>query len=895
MSYNTNTRLLLNFNGSDGATTTTDTSQAPFAVTLSGSAHIESTQGKFSSNSLELGDPYGSGSAGIVSVNSPSSLFSTSRSSAKRLDLWAYREANSPWGTAPFLSITFANADTLVLWRGATGYELEINSLNFDGSYNYTSATDYNGYQTWVHVRLVLYGDTAYLGIDGAQVATLTDANNNDLWIGDAGNPITEVRIGVWPSQFGNDSNAYHRGYLDCYELTEGDTSWLGGTYAVPSAPPDDYVGGGVTLYGTGSNTTTVSSVGDGVVQAVRTGTGASTVDAIVSVGAGNLLPVISGSCANTLDSLVNTGYGNVLNEILGVSATTVDTTSSGTGIILPVISGSGANSTTLTSSGAGEVLFTLTGSNTVEEFTSSGIGGSPDGYKTLVLHGNTSPGVSVDSSIYNNTLTNSGVTTSTIAPYMGSSAMSFSGTPGADSLTVPVGNGLFEVPGSDKIFDFHIRPSVSDSGVKRVFRIDFPENYIYSSNPSYVSVELDYDSGPSVKFKCYTPSIQAATTLYYSYNTEFTLRISFVGNKVYVGMDGVQQYSKTSDTLGPVWPQGGLPTSFIFGGSTVGFSGQIDEFLITEAPLEFHGYNGGNYSTDTTEWATGQIRGRGANTLDALTSIGTGFPGDARTGTGANTLEAVVSTGNGYITAVVYGDSSVTLDDTSNEGNVNVGVFREAFGANTSEDFTSTGGGTISPLIYCDGASTTESVTSDGAGLLSWNGRGANTLESITSTGDGAVASSTSVGANTVDAVTSSGSGTVAIVGVGASVTETTSQGNGTTAAYGQGASTTLVTSMGAGYVDKSCLGANTTSVISLGAGLVYTAGSGGNIVGHISSGNGSVLISGAGSSTTEIYTFSGHVPVSGEEDADRVDIVLAHFSAVAKTRQNVACVRLA
>ena len=1039
MAYNTNTKLLLNFNGSNGATTTTDTSQTPFAVTLANEAQISSTQGKFSSNSLRLGNPDGTRSVGTLALNSPAGALSTDRTSAKVFDFWFWRNIyGPPWGSHPLISITFQNGDTLALWHGSTSIDIEVNGNNKDGSYTYANVAHY-GSGSWDHYRLALYGDTLWCGLNGSEVFTATNSTSNDLWVGDATNPITQFRIGGYPTSWGADANAFAVGYIDCFQVLDGDTSWLGGTYTVPTAAPDDYAGGGggVTVALTGQSfthsqgtiTDTVSgsvtagltgqsfshaqgafgksrsralsgqsfthtlgtvtalkgvfplvpgtaytfaqgipsvprskvlagqsfAFAQGAITAVNPTRTAMLVSQLINYAQGSLTPTVVGDATVALTGqIINHASGAVgvsktvalsgqsysfsqgnVTATVGVFVTltgqnyafaqgmpavpravalTGQTESIVQGVIAPsvgavvALSGQsysvmpGAIGKAISAVLAGQsVAFSqgamlinpAVGANTVADVTSTGIGGSADGYKTLVLHGNTSPGVAVDSSIYANTLTNSGVTTSTIAPYMGSSAMSFSGTPSADSLTVPVGNGLFAVPGADKIFDFHIRPNGSDSGMKRVFRIDFPENYIYSSSPSYISIELNYDSGPAVRFLCYTPSVQAAVNFYYAYGTDFSLRIAFVGNKVYVGMDGVQQYSRTSDTLGPVWPQGGLPTSFVLGGSAVGFSGQIDEFLITEAPIEFHGYNGGNYSPDITEWATGQLRGRGANTLDAQTSIGTGLSGDARTGTGANTLEAVVSTGDGFITAVVYGDSNVTLDDTTNEGNVNVGVFREAFGANTSEDVTSTGDGTINPLIYCDGASTTEAVTSDGAGLLSWNGRGANSLEAITSTGDGTAANAASLGANTVDAVTSSGSGTVAIVGVGASLTGITSQGDGTTAAYGQGASTTSVTSIGAGYVDKACLGANTTSVISLGEGITFTAGSGGNVVEQVSNGSGTVLISGNGANTTEIYTFFGPVPVPGEEDFERVDIVQAHISAIARTRQNVAYVR--
>ena len=168
----------------------------------------------FGTNSLEVGDPSGSGVFSYATLSSPAGVWSTSRSSVKRFDCWYYRAANQSSGISPIVSISFANNDTLSVWRGATGIEVEINSQASPViAYNYGNYDDYEGMYGWHHLRFVIDGQDFALGIDGTELIAFSNSTTGeDLWVGDATNPITEVIFGSWPLLYGADW-AYFRSH----------------------------------------------------------------------------------------------------------------------------------------------------------------------------------------------------------------------------------------------------------------------------------------------------------------------------------------------------------------------------------------------------------------------------------------------------------------------------------------------------------------------------------------------------------------------------------------------------------------------------------------------------------------------------------------------------------
>ncbi|TXH11238.1 MAG: hypothetical protein E6R03_14525 [Hyphomicrobiaceae bacterium] len=282
---NPNSRLLLKFNNGNGSTATDDTSSYARSATITGGS-VSSAAGVFSTNSVVLGDPFGSGSAGDVTVNNVSSLFSTSSNSLKRVDLWFMPEASAPWGTAPLFSIKFQNGDTLVVWNGPTSMEVEYNGTATDPAhYLYQSVAFYPTQSQWYHLRFAINGDTLKMALDGAETHSIT--HTTDVWTGVSGNPITEFRLGCWPASFNNDANSFFRGYIDAVEFLDGDSSWFGGSYTVPSAEPNDYVampeisGAGAASVGNvgATGTGTVPAVYDTTTRLLLNCTGSPTQD----------------------------------------------------------------------------------------------------------------------------------------------------------------------------------------------------------------------------------------------------------------------------------------------------------------------------------------------------------------------------------------------------------------------------------------------------------------------------------------------------------------------------------------------------------------------------------------------------------------------------------------
>jgi len=900
VAYNTYTKLLLKFNEGNGSTTTSDSSQGANGVTLAGSAVISSANGKFSTNSLITGDPGGSGSVGGVSVNSPGSIFSSSTSSEKRFDLFFYRDASPPWGIQPLVSITFQNGDTFLLWRGSTSYEVEINSTNTNGDYTYQSYTDYNGYQTWVHLRLAVADDVFYVGLDGSQVLTGASANSYDLWAGGAGNPVTEFLIGRWPTAFGADSNVFARGYIDAYEVLEGDTSWFGGSYTVPTAEPDSYTGGGgnvnVSLTGQsfsvdhGSLVANAALAISGQAYSYAQGTLTPQVGSNVSVGlTGQAYGYAQGSLGNARTrALTGQAYSYSQGVITPVVGVTVALTGQAlsfaqgtTGCVAAIpVAGQATNyqqgalstETSVSVSGqshsysqgipqanrsktlAGQAfsisqggLYTgtpLVGSNTVEDVVSTGVGGDPpnhyDLYTTLMLHFN-SGGLLEDSSLYNQTvIENSGcvVSLNTATPLLGTGSADFA-TSNTNGLDVVPG-GIFFDSTTDKVIDIIYKP-VSRAGTNQnIFYVTFPGSAYNGGGSCYIALEVDGTNG-KMYLTVRTPTmrvISTETTAVVTYGSANYIRLAFINDHCYLCRNGTQLLNLQTDFGGDVWPNSS------FNKLQIGLYayGLMDCYRIQEGGSANHGYTGGNYTpfAPTSEW----------------------YP-DARTAVGANTTEAIASSGAGLVLPEIEAEGANTLDDMLGEGNTNVGEWREAVGSIVLDDVTSVGDGNTLPVIAAAGASTTEAFASQGIGYLEWIGRGENTLEAFTGTGAGELKNFNEGAGVSVTSVSSSGVGFVAVSCAGENETSVTSAGDGIINAYMVGESETSVSSVGEGFLIRFIDQWNTTtSVSSSGEAIAFFDAVGSSVAEVLSVGYGECQITGQGQSTAFVETYAG-IPV--------------------------------
>lgn len=613
MPYNTNTRLLLNFDGSNGATTTTDTSSFARSVTLGGTSEISNAQGKFSTNSLILGDPAGSGSVGDVTVDSPAGIFTSSTSSGKRIDCWFYRENNSPWGNHPIVSITFQNGDTFMVWRSVTAYEVEVASFNTNGDYTYVTYTDYNGYQTWVHLRIYVSGDTIVVGLDGAEIISQTEASNTDLWVGSSGNPITEFRIGGWPSSFSQDSNVFARGYFDAYEVLEGDTSWTGGSYTVPTAAPVDYSGGGSDVNVALTGQAFSHSQGD--------------------VGASRSIPVA--------------GQGFVLAQ--GVLSADGSVSVAISGQLLATAQGGMQPSAVVSQVGQS---FAFSQGTTTATY--------PPPYNTntrlLLNFGETNGSTTTaDTSSQGRavTITNAGSVSSADGKFSTNSLKL--GNPGGTSdygqVSVDSPSWVFAAARTDpKRFDLFFKTTEANTSnySQMIFNLHYDDYKMlrcYVQN-GVVSLMLNLGSGSEHFVEIITG------TLSNWYGDWAHLRVYAEDTEMVLGLNGAEAGRMTGSL--PAWPGTGSNTlthiwfgHMHLGGNTQYFRGYMDCIEITEGDST---WTGGSYTIPAlppTDSASAELFGQGANTTDT-TSVGVAVFPDAITASGANTVEAISGAGVG-------------------------------------------------------------------------------------------------------------------------------------------------------------------------------------------------------------------------------------------------------
>ncbi len=718
MAYNTNTRLLLKFNNGSGSTATDDTSSYARSATITG-GEVSSVAGVFSTNSVVLGDPFGSGSAGDVTVNNVSSLFSTSSNSLKRVDLWFRPEAYPPWGNSPLFSITFQNGDTLVVWYSATAFEVEYNGTATDPShYLYQSVAFYATQSQWYHLRFAINGDTLKMALDGAETHSIT--HTTDVWTGVSGNPITEFRLGCWPSAYNNDANSFMRGYIDAVEFLDGDTSWFGGSYTVPSAEPDDYSPGGgpVEIFGTGLNT----------------------LEDVLSFGVGEM-PTLFGTCLNTLEDFAGDGYGSTMIIIEGAGLATVENvTGTGDGLVLPEILGSG--------------------DATLSAVTGSGFGGGPDLNTRLMLHFDI-PNSSKDSSLYNRTISLAG-SVGTFETGLGKFGDSYfsrgaSGEVGS-ALSVQLGNTLFDTPATSKNIDFFFRLSGYDN-YRILFEITFAGGYIISA---YVTPFFE------LQVQVLTPN---AGNQFTTVPNAFTggdfkhINLAFVGSTAYLGLNGTEVWSYTCPS-GNVWPQANAVTGFCIGNyatpATGGAAlGYFDHFRVREAD----GWAGGTYTVPSYAWYPGMKVGTGLALLEGATSTGDGIVKSGVEGTGYGEITGVGTTCSGNVAWI--GTGLAALDDVYSYGD-NFPLWLGQ-GVATLEATTCLGDGAVWWVFYGTGVSTIEPVTSTGAGgavTVGVSGAGLASLAGASSISTGTVSVA---GASTtlVSDFTGSGSG-YTFVGIG-------------------------------------------------------------------------------------------------------------------------------
>lgn len=202
---------LVHFDGSNGATTTTDVTGKTW--TFSGNAQLSTTQPKFGATALFI-----NGSSGTGYISSPSSSDFTFGTGDFTIEMWNYPTALSGGGAASI--IDFRPSST----NGA------YPDIGYDGTYVYyvNSTVVITGgsfpVNNWYHVALCRSGTSTRLFVNGTQTGSTWTDNTNYL--------STQARIGVNAFNLVNNIT----GYIDDLRITKGVARYTS-NFTAPAAP----------------------------------------------------------------------------------------------------------------------------------------------------------------------------------------------------------------------------------------------------------------------------------------------------------------------------------------------------------------------------------------------------------------------------------------------------------------------------------------------------------------------------------------------------------------------------------------------------------------------------------------------------------------------------------
>ncbi len=198
--YFPQTKLLLPFDGANGATTTSDLSSSNFTAVFNGNSQISTVQSKFGESSL-----YFDGTAGddVVLPASSAYLFSADFT----IEMWFYMIALNTYSV---LYATYAGS-------AAGSIEIQLRSAISNKIrmwYNTNSAFDGNtsiSTGQWYHFALTRSGTTVTYWLNGVSDGTMTLS-------GDMGRSNSDLYFGSW-----NSSTSYvFNGYIDDVRVTNG-------------------------------------------------------------------------------------------------------------------------------------------------------------------------------------------------------------------------------------------------------------------------------------------------------------------------------------------------------------------------------------------------------------------------------------------------------------------------------------------------------------------------------------------------------------------------------------------------------------------------------------------------------------------------------------------------
>lgn len=333
MAYNPHTRLLLNFEESG----LVDSSSFGRTLVVSGDYPPAPVAGAgvFGTQAMGLGAPYPNVDAlnGLIELADPSSLYTHAGSDtlSRTVDMWIYPHTPPTNLAQQNIFRTSDNEATFAidLWYTDSAsidspgtFTLQLAASNMiSGDNAGVSATGstaaFEG--NWHHVRMRMSGSTVTLGLDGV------DAGSGSFTLGDLAFP--NVAPSTMTLQLGRPYSGGFQGLIDSFQILEGDDTWAGGAYSVPTNCPDPYYSGPTpNLYGTGSSTTAaITSFGTALGNAGIGGVGWNTLDDATCSAQCSV--IVSGTSSVTNSDVVSSGIGMSVGWF-GASSTTTDTVS---------------------------------------------------------------------------------------------------------------------------------------------------------------------------------------------------------------------------------------------------------------------------------------------------------------------------------------------------------------------------------------------------------------------------------------------------------------------------------------------------------------------------------------------------------------------------------------
>lgn len=246
----TNTKLLLHFDGIDGAVTTGDSATGK-TPTFVGNAQIDTSQAKFGNASLLLD---GTGDY-ITFPDSSDWAFGTGDFT---IDMWLrfnslsgeqyiigqYVDGNNYWEIAK-------NADnTLTVFFGSGGVTK---------AYYVTSSAIFSSTGVWYHLAVVRNGTSLYVFLDGVSKSLIV---NTAISTNDVGDIASVLKIGII------NTVGYFNGWMDEVRIVKGTAKWTT-NFTPPTSVYDcgmnDYLDNGIHLAPSGTPTDDAIKYGNGI------------------------------------------------------------------------------------------------------------------------------------------------------------------------------------------------------------------------------------------------------------------------------------------------------------------------------------------------------------------------------------------------------------------------------------------------------------------------------------------------------------------------------------------------------------------------------------------------------------------------------------------------------